>query len=318
MQWMILRSGGTCCGRCSLSREGRIRTGMLRYRLDDLGAYQFEKLTQSALKVRIGLGVESWGNRGDWGRDAYAPGPLRFPNSRVQAKGPFVFQTKFVEGANAAGANPRPALTSAVSKEIGRISDRIAKKTWQPPTHFTFITNALIDAQNREQIRSALANGMPSAVILVWGGDDVCDILDQSPGVTRSFPQLLSIRDLDELISQALNKKSRERSETALQIARELVPVFAPTASYDRAWQVLRRHHFSVLEGPPEVGKSAIAWMIGMTQAARGWEVVVCQTPEVFFEMISTTRPQLFIADDALAEPNMIRQGPQNGRPTSD
>jgi hypothetical protein len=29
---------------------------MLRYRLDDLGAYQFEKLTQSALKASLGLG----------------------------------------------------------------------------------------------------------------------------------------------------------------------------------------------------------------------------------------------------------------------
>ena len=51
---------------------------MLRYRLDDLGAYQFEKLAQSALKVRAGLSVESWGNRGDWGRDSYTPSPLRF------------------------------------------------------------------------------------------------------------------------------------------------------------------------------------------------------------------------------------------------
>jgi hypothetical protein len=65
---------------------------MLRYQLDDLGPYQFEKLVQSALKAAIGLGVESWGNRGDWGRDSYAPGTLRFPDDKLQTKGPFIFQ----------------------------------------------------------------------------------------------------------------------------------------------------------------------------------------------------------------------------------
>jgi hypothetical protein len=272
---------------------------MLRYRLDDLGAYQFEKLVQSALKVRAGLGVESWGNRGDWGRDSYAPGSLRFPDPKVQTRGSFIFQTKFVEGANSAGARPRAALISSASKEVNRISDRVRKGTWGMPTHFTFITNSLIGANERDQIRTMFVDAMPLSAVVVWGGDDVCDVLDQAPAVARAFPQLLSIRDLDELIGRVLNKESRERSETALQIASELVPVFAPTSSYERAWRILRRHHFAVLEGPPEVGKSAIAWMIGMTQAARGWEVVVCQTPETFFQMVGTSKPQLFIADDA-------------------
>ena len=131
------------------------------------------------------------------------------------------------------------------------------------------------------------------------GGDDVCDILDKRSSIARAFPQLLSIRDLDELIRFALNAESRARSDTALQLAQELVPVFAPTSSYERAWKVLRKHHFAVLEGPPEVGKSAIAWMVGLTQAAQGWETIVCRTPDVFFQTINSNQPQVFIADDA-------------------
>src|SRR5207253_8563056 len=83
-------------------RSNRL-TSMLRYHLDDLGHYQFEKLAQSALKASIGLSVESWGNRGDWGRDSYSPGKLRFPDQRRESSGPFIFQVKFVEGANSAG-----------------------------------------------------------------------------------------------------------------------------------------------------------------------------------------------------------------------
>jgi hypothetical protein len=272
---------------------------MLRYHLDDLGPYQFEKLTQSALKAVGGLTIESWGNRGDWGRDSYSPGPLRFPNSKVQTTGPFIFQTKFVEGANSAGARPQAALVSSASKEVSRILDRIKKHIWKEPTHFTFITNSLVGADCREKIRALFEKVMPSARVVVWGGDDVCDVLDRRPSIARAFPQLLSIRDLDQLIAFALTKESRERSQTALQLAKELVPVFAPTSAYERAWRVLRKHHFAVLEGPPEVGKSAIAWMIGLTQAAQGWETVVCNTPDVFFQMLSVSRPQVFIADDA-------------------
>src|ERR1700733_6438033 len=55
---------------------------MLRYRLDDLGAYQFEKPTQSSLKALVGLGVESGGNRGDWGRESSTPGSLRSPEPK--------------------------------------------------------------------------------------------------------------------------------------------------------------------------------------------------------------------------------------------
>jgi len=49
---------------------------------------------------------------------------------------------------------------------------------------------------------------MISSEIHVWGGDDICDILDRRKAIARSFPQLLSIRDLDELIRFALSKES--------------------------------------------------------------------------------------------------------------
>ena len=83
---------------------------MIRYRIDELGWYQFEALIQSLLKADLGLGVESWGGtHGDHGRDAYFDGPLAFPTNEAR-EGPFVFQAKFVEGANAAGADSFPAV----------------------------------------------------------------------------------------------------------------------------------------------------------------------------------------------------------------
>jgi len=69
----------------------------IRYKLDQLGWFQFEWLIQALLKAELGLGVQSWGgSHGDWGRDAYSLGPLAFPARDSATEGPFVFQAKFV------------------------------------------------------------------------------------------------------------------------------------------------------------------------------------------------------------------------------
>jgi hypothetical protein len=88
----------------------------IRYKLDDLGWFQFEWLVQSLLKARVALGIESWGGtHGDHGRDAYFDGPLAFPTDASQ-DGAFVFQAKFVASANAAGAKPGAAVIQSVPR----------------------------------------------------------------------------------------------------------------------------------------------------------------------------------------------------------
>src|ERR1035437_8222700 len=146
---------------------------MLRYKLDDLGAYQFEKLAQSLLKASISLSVESWGNRGDFGRDAYTANPLRFPDKNVISPGPFLFQVKFVEGANAAGAQPVKALLGSVSKELAQIQKRRRSANWEDPKCFTFITNSLIEPGTRTSIKERFLAALNCEHVIVWGGDDV-------------------------------------------------------------------------------------------------------------------------------------------------
>ena len=98
----------------------------MRYRLDDLGWYQFERLIQAALTAELGLGVELWSFiRGDYGRDAYFEGELVFP-PRIPTHGPFMFQVKCVEQVNAKGSRPMLVLLSAVRKEVARIKARCA------------------------------------------------------------------------------------------------------------------------------------------------------------------------------------------------
>ncbi len=276
---------------------------MLRYSLDDLGWYQFEWLVQSLLKADLGIGVESWGGHQDYGRDAFAKGPLRFPGTDL-SEGPFVFQAKFVGSANAAGADVDDALLEAVRKEASRIRARhgTTGHGFYPPKHYGLLTNAPTNAALRSKIVELLTSALLNTEVTVLSGTDVCDRLDEHPNIRRAFPQLpqlLGLRDLDELLATALTRESRERSQAAIESARDLAAVFVPTESYDRCWDVLKKHRFAVLEGPPEMGKTAIAWMVGLAQLAGGWEVIACDIPEQIFERHNSSIRQVFIADDA-------------------
>lgn len=271
---------------------------MLRYHLDDLGWYQFEILVQSLLKAACGLGVESWGKRGDFGRDAYAPHAMEFP-SFTENPGPFIFQVKFVESANAAGAKPDGMVIKAVKSEISQIIKRRKRKKWIDPQYYIFITNAPLSAELRESVENLFVEAMPRVEMVSWGGLDVCDLLDQYPSIRRSFPQLLSLRDIDEIIEKALGKEARERSSSAIGLAKDILQVFVPTNAYVRCWEVLQKYNFAVLEGPPEVGKTAIAWMITLAQISLGWEALACDKPSDFFQLYSAEKKQVFVADDA-------------------
>jgi hypothetical protein len=273
---------------------------MIRYRLDDLGWYQFEWLVQALLKDHLGIGVESWGGHGDNGRDAWCSEPLHFPAKELKSTGPFLFQAKFVEGANAAGAKPFPRLIAAVKAEmVTTHRRRTQSKEIQKCRYYVLITNSLISPQGRDKVREEIEKTFPNTVVHCLGGNDICDLLDANPTLKRSFPQLLSLQDLDVLLANVVNRDVVERSSAAISYARDLPAVFVPTDAYAQAWEVLKKHHFVVLEGPPEMGKSAIAWMVAFAQLANSWEAIVCDDPRDFFRSLRADSSQIFIADDA-------------------
>ena len=270
----------------------------MRYRLDDLGWYQFEWMIQALLKAELGIGVESWGGRGDFGRDAYSLGSLPFPSRHINSEGPFVFQVKFVEPE---GTDRSARLRSAVQKERDRILNRQTHRPdlWSPVAHYVLITNIDLNSDQRIAIQHEFANALPNAAVHTLSGKDVCDLLDNHADLRRSFPQLLSLRDLDVMLEEAVAKDVRERSRAAIESAREVIPSFVPTESYRKAWAILFRRYFCVLEGPPEMGKTAIAWTIALSQVCKGWEAVVCDRPDDLYRAHSRERKQVFIADDA-------------------
>src|SRR5436305_6636969 len=224
------------------------------------------------MKAVAGIHIEAWGGSSDLGRDAYSEHDVRISSTTVLA-GPVVFQAKFVRGANAAGARSSSALRKAVSAEVQL---RQEQPSPEPLLSYVLITNAPLSTGTRRQIRAPLKAAFPSATILLLGSRDVCAMLDSQPDLRKAFPELLSLRDLDTLLAETVNHDVLERSRAAIEETRDLVPVFVPTAAYTRAWQVLEKYSFVVLDGAPETGKTTIARAIGLTHLFSGWDVFDC------------------------------------------
>jgi len=167
---------------------------MIRYRLDDLGWYQFEWLVQSLLKAELGLGLESWGGHRDHGRDAYTASRLNFPDKHSVSEGPFTFQAKFIENANAAGSKVEPALVGAISKEAERIRQRQKLRPATEIRRYTLITNALLNPSVRERIFEIISKVVPHAEIHLLGGSDICDVLDRSVNGVASLLLMFQTR----------------------------------------------------------------------------------------------------------------------------
>lgn len=190
-------------------------------------------------------------------------------------------------------------MRNAVAGEVKMIENRIQKGLWQNPRHFVPVTNAPIDSKARTQIEQAFHSILPDSTVTSLGAGDISNLLDIHPALRKSFPEIMGLRDLDALLSEVVNKAIIERSRDSIEEARELVAVFVPTKAYDRAWKILRKHNFVVLDGPPEMGKTAIARMIALAQLSNAWQAIECRYPDDFYSSFRTAAPQVFVADDA-------------------
>jgi hypothetical protein len=213
-------------------------------------------------------------------------------------KGPFVFQAKFVQGANAAGAQPLGALLSAVQAELRRIEDRIEHGLWRRPGVYVLITNAPLTGEARVKVEVALS-GLDADELMIWSGDDVCRMLDTRPALREAYPQILGIRDLTALITRAFTHGHTERARAAHSRAAELARVFVPVPAYFRALRTLRKHNFVVLTGPPEMGKTTIGYMLGLAKMTDGWQFYPVEQARDFFDLRQDDEKQIFLVDDA-------------------
>jgi hypothetical protein len=128
---------------------------------------------------------------------------------------------------------------------------------------------------------------------VVYGEAELYDAIRRLPQLRFKLPSILSLE------AAPIDERALRRSTFDVEATRALARVFVPTPAWQRAVAILKAHHFLVLTGPPEMGKTAIARMLGLALLTQGWEVHETIRPEQVEERLDPTRPQLFIADDA-------------------
>ena len=257
--------------------------GSAGYMLDRLGWLQFEQLASRVLEADAGLSGLSWRGRAYRDRVALVEESVVLSGSGLRVKAPFVVAVAWVRE-RLSLARGQAELASQVARsahDLGLGSgDRVV-----------VVTN--LDRRAAEDV--LIGSLFPLAHFAVLGADELSESIDRHPALRLAMPSLLGLRDLGGLIPPAV----WERSSLDIERAQEVARVFVPTRAYERALEVLERHGFVVLTGPPEMGKTAIARMVALAQLTTGWEAHDCVSPEQVWTAFDPDRPQVFVADDA-------------------
>jgi hypothetical protein len=239
------------------------------YRLDDVGWVQFERLCDELVQLYVGTRQSEWTGRADRSRSMVVDGPLELGEQRFE--GPTLVASCWVRPVASRKLTRRETLDRVVSGLFAELPDR---------------ARGMVVLTNVE-------GGEDSVVTL--GPRALGAILDAEPTLRRRVPSVLGVRDVDALIPPGVS----DASTGDVAAARDLARVFVPTRAYERTLAVLERHHFAVLTGPPEMGKTAIARMIGLALMTEGYELHECIRPDDLWSRLARDRAQVFVADDA-------------------
>ncbi len=236
------------------------------------------------LEADAGLGDLGWLGHADTRRVALVEGPVVVTGQRIRLAGPVTVAVVWIREDESSTRRLSELVEgiSALPSEVGFwCEDRVLV--------LTNLDGVAAQAALRQQ------PFWKNRTVFVLGHREVSESLDQHAGLRAAMPSVLGLRDLTPLIPANVRARSSVDAERAQALAR----VFWPTRAYERAREVLARHRFVVLTGPPEMGKTAIAQMLALAQLTDGWEAHECSSPEQLWRVFDRNRRQVFVADDA-------------------
>jgi hypothetical protein len=254
------------------------------YRLDELGWLQFERVCALVVGAAGGVGELDWVGHADTGRVAFVDRYRWVGDGVDRLEGPVTVVVVWArEG-------------ESVLSRAARMAQRVA--ACPSDLGFPFMERVLV-VTNVDGVcaRQALSEveALAGLSVVVWGEQELAERIDRYADVRAAMPSVLGLRDLSGLIAPSVLGRSSLDVERAQALAR----VFWPTGPFERAREVLGRYRFVVLTGPPEMGKTAIAVMLGLALMSDGWEAHECTSPDQLWRVFAPGRRQVFIADDA-------------------
>lgn len=186
-----------------------------RYALDSLGSTEFEQMIQALLKSEIGPGTTSFGSGRDGAREATFLGKAPYPSTSNQWQGNWIFQVKFHDVSLVSPMRARNALIADLRDELTKIVHKYKYEC----DNYILITNVNLTGVHRSGTIDRIENEVFSEYrkyipnLHIWGGADVCRLLDKNPEIRRSYLHLLVSGDL---IAELMDAQTRELNERAL------------------------------------------------------------------------------------------------------
>jgi hypothetical protein len=245
------------------------------YDLDRLGWWQFQQLCTRVLELDAGIPAAAWRGDADRWRFTRRDGGLGPPLLRYRLPGPVLIQIAWVP----------PGLGTRVSAAVTRLAVKQPEQLQDVRSYLLLCNGDLAHPLQEPAGEDTLRVG-------AMGTRELGIRIDALAELRLAMPSVLGLRDLDGLIGPGRSTLDRGAAE-------ELARVFVPTRAHQRALSVLQAHRFVVLTGPPEMGKTAIARMIGLAQMTDGWEAHECTSPQDVARLRDPAARQVFIADDA-------------------
>ncbi|HEY2438622.1 MAG TPA: hypothetical protein VGI07_00255 [Solirubrobacteraceae bacterium] len=250
----------------------------MTYDLDRLGWLQFQQLCARLLDLDCAVPHRAWTGDADRWRFVRVETGVGPPLLPYPLPGPVLIQAAWVA----------PRVGTRVSAAVRRLAV-------EQPDQLGDLASYLLLCNGELEPPLSEPAGDADLLVGAMGTQEIGARIDALPGLRLVMPSLLGLRRLDELV----DAEAAGRSTLDRRAAHQLAEVFVPTRAYHRALSVLGEHRFVVLTGPPEMGKTAIARMIGLAKMTADWEAHECTSPAEVARVRDPTARQVFIADDA-------------------
>ena len=215
--------------------------------LDELGWLQFERLCELVMEADAGVDPAVWEGSADGQRRTVWD--ARLPLGERTLEPPVLIRCEWLRDGDTA--------------RLEALGDPEKLCLWQPARPRSVVTFV-----NHGQV------GPLPVDHVVYGEAELLDAVRRLPDLRLRLPSVLSLE------AAAPDPGALSRSTADVEAMRTLARVFVPTPAWQQAVSVLQQHNFLVLTGPPEMGKTAIARMLGLALLSQGWEVHECTRPD--------------------------------------